>query len=131
MTQHYKMDVLQSIFNENIEFVDIKLCDSAESLHSSIWNLFLQSIVHLIGNDNSFVLSCVTDEVVEKITVAFRKLHIEVQITDIQKEFTVPQGMVKSELSSHIKVITAIQKKIRFVFFQGGQKGCSEGARCH
>jgi len=113
------MDVVHHLFDDNIEFVDIHVCDTEGSLYDAIWNLFLQSIVHLIGQNNSFILSHVDEEVLSKVIVAFRKLHIEIQVTECDAAFKSVPGMIECDLSTHIKMIPSINRKIRFVFYHG------------
>ena len=118
------MDVIHHLFDDNIEFVDIELCVNESSLFESIWNLFLQCIVQLIGSNNSFVLSRVTSDVMQKVIKAFRKLHIEIQVVEQDEQFEKVNGMVFSELNDHVKLVPSLNKKIRFVFFYGGMDTC-------
>lgn len=125
------MDVLHHLFDDNIEYVDIQLCDTAASLHDALWNLFLQCLLHLIGNGNSFVLSDVTPKIINKVTNAFKKLHIQIQIVDENATFNNVPGMITSELSQHVKLMPSLRTKIRFVFVQHGTNSCaSDAARC-
>lgn len=125
------MDVLHHLFDDNIEYVDIQLCDTEASLHNALWNLFLQCLVHLIGDGNSFVLSHVTPKVIHKVTTAFKKLHIQIQIVDANATFENVPGMIPSELSQHVKLMPSLSTKIRFVFVQNGTHSCAtDAARC-
>ena len=102
--------------------LDVCLSEGAD-LHSTLMILMGQCISHLVGvqrgDECTFNLAHVTDDVIQDVREGFLKMGVHVQIADSDSEFRDPPNIRKSPMDERVSHISS--KKIRFVFVSQAQ----------
>jgi len=127
------MILIDHMFNPSVRRIEIQLTSEKDTLHESLFKLFLQCVSFIVTGDKhseSFRVSSVSQEAIYKVREAFRKLRLNFEICEVKEKFQAQADMLQCELSSHETVMPIICKKIRFYFLkESGSTSCGSSLK--